>query len=145
MIDNKIEKELFICECHSPEHQFILTYIEGGFIKTREVEYLEEDMLSITIHLANYKSFWKRLISGIKYIFGYKSRYGNFDSILFDPKDCDRLIHYLQKFKESNEAARQHYAKKDKDITGNETVAEEERSDKKPIFKSPGVFYRECD
>lgn len=147
MTNDGVDKELFICECSSTEHQFVLTYIKGDLVKNKEfdVEWYEEDLLSIEVHLANYKNFWQRLIGGIKYIFGYKSRYGNFDSILFDPKDCDRLIQYLQKFKDSNEAAKQHYTKKGKDITGNEIVAAEERSDKKPIFKSPGVKWKECD
>ncbi|MCK9415847.1 hypothetical protein M0Q97_04235 [Candidatus Dojkabacteria bacterium] len=90
--------ELLICECHSTDHQIILLYEydeeydENGNI-TKKLP-----MCYIHINLNNYMSFWKRLKFGIKYIFGYKSRYGAFDEFIFNPEDApklQKLVDYL--------------------------------------------------
>jgi hypothetical protein len=52
------------------------------------------------MHLITYKSFWKRLVYGIKYIFGHKSKYGAWDEFIFNPNDADKLqelVDYLKK------------------------------------------------
>jgi hypothetical protein len=54
------ENELFICACHSPEHQFILSYDE------------EDNEIYLNIYLKHNKIL-KRIIVAIKHIFGYKS------------------------------------------------------------------------
>jgi hypothetical protein len=63
--------------------------------------YSEDDgypMVYSHIHLAK-KPFLKRLKYGVKYIFGYKSRYGAFDEFIFNPDDAERLqgvVNYLK-------------------------------------------------
>jgi len=55
-------------------------------------------MVYVHVHL-NKKPFWERLKYGIKYIFGYKSRYGAFDEFIFSPDDAERLqsvVNYLK-------------------------------------------------
>lgn len=89
----KMEKELLICECNSTEHQIILLYDEdedkdGNVIPTCYAH----------IHLTK-KTFWRRIIYGIKYIFGHQSRYGAFDEFIFNPKDAPKLqelVDYLK-------------------------------------------------
>ena len=51
----------------------------------------ENKQLFLTIHLSNL-TFFQRLWLGIRYIFGYKCKYGNFEEFIFNPKDADRLI-----------------------------------------------------
>jgi len=70
--------ELLICACSSDEHQIILHKDE------------EEKMVYCTIHLVTLP-FWKRLIYGIKYIFGYKCKYGNFEEFILDKRHVDKL------------------------------------------------------
>lgn len=70
--------ELLICACSSDEHQIILHKDE------------EEKMVYCTIHLVTLP-FWQRLIHGIKYIFGYKCKYGNFEEFILDNKHTDKL------------------------------------------------------
>jgi hypothetical protein len=82
-----VKNELFICECYNAEHQFILNYDE------------DDNTLSLQVHLRNYRSFFKRLVTGIKYIFGYKSRFGSFDEILINPDDKERLINVVNQLK----------------------------------------------
>lgn len=84
--------EIFICECHSTDHQMIMLYSEDdGY-----------PMVSYShVHL-NKRPFWERLKYGIKYIFGRKSRYGAFDEFIFNPDDAERLqevVNYLKQLK----------------------------------------------
>jgi len=62
--------EILLCSCGSAEHQLI-------FIKD-----LEDKMVYAQIHLTTYRNFYKRLLVGIKYAFGHRSVYGEFDEII---------------------------------------------------------------
>ena len=86
--------DIFICECHSTEHQMVVNYSEDE--SPNGVKY---PMVYIHTHL-NKRPFWQRLKYGIKYIFGYKCMYGAFDEFIVNPTDVDKLkdiIKYLKK------------------------------------------------
>jgi hypothetical protein len=72
-------KEFFLCDCNSAEHQFILSYDS------------QEKEMYITPYLSSYLSFWKRVVLSIKYIFGYRSKYGHWDCIILNIKETKRL------------------------------------------------------
>jgi len=74
-----MKKDILICDCSSVEHQVVITHDS------------EENMVYLHIHLQSYDSFWKRLVRGIKYIFGYKSRYGDWDEIILNPEDKSKI------------------------------------------------------
>ena len=81
----KIE-EIILCQCESPEHMMLFRTIEG------------DDDVFVTFHLKKLP-FLQRLIIGIKYIFGYTSRYGDFDELLLRPEDrCkfEKIVKYLK-------------------------------------------------
>lgn len=78
-----LERIIFICECHSLEHQLTFWY---------DTEYNE---LYCEPHLVTYRNFLKRIYVGIRYIFGYKSRYGEWDSLIFKQNDVDKLRQFL--------------------------------------------------
>lgn len=80
---NVTSPSVLICECSSREHQII---IEPD---------LEDDLLYCHIHLIKY-GFWKRLKAGVRYIFGYKSRYGHWDEFIFKPEHADKLREYYE-------------------------------------------------
>lgn len=84
MENNK--REILVCECHSLDHQFAIWYDD------------DSKELYIEPHLAS-KPWWKRIQYSIKYILGYKSRFGSFDEIIINPDDADKLIGYLNKIK----------------------------------------------
>ena len=87
------------CDCLSSEHMVKVTYMldETG---TK----LDEDTgLYLEIHLITYKSFFQRLVASIRYLFGHKSRYGDFDSFLFKDQDVDNLLEVLQSYKKLKE------------------------------------------
>ena len=71
-----------LCDCEHPEHQFILSYFVG-----------DKTEMFMDIHLAD-RGFWLGLIYAIKYIFGYRSRYGAFDEIILNAD----TVHILKNF-----------------------------------------------
>lgn len=73
-----MENQIIICSCNSTEHQMILSSIEG------------EKEVYVHIHL-NHLSFWKRLILGVKYIFGYTSKYGHWEEMILDTSHINQL------------------------------------------------------
>lgn len=89
-------KEHYECSCHSSEHQIIVKYtLDDTGTKLEEDPYLY-----LEVHLSNYKGFFKRFWAGIKYILGHKSRYGDFDCLLFKDQDIDNLLEVLNSYKE---------------------------------------------
>jgi hypothetical protein len=75
-----MKEELLICSCHSTEHQIVLL----------ESEYETDRYIYVHIHL-NKRSFWQRLVYGIKYIFGYQCKYGAFDEMILDETHVPKL------------------------------------------------------
>lgn len=84
-IDMRQNKHLLICSCHSTEHQIIIY---------ENTDPLYGPEAYVHIHLIK-RSFWKRLKYAIKYIFGYKSRYGAWDEFILEPKHADKLEQLL--------------------------------------------------
>lgn len=77
-------EEIFICECSSSEHQIIMKYDK------------DDNCIYCDIHLSNY-NFLGRLKNGIKYIFGYKSRFGAWDQFIITDNHTNRLMQLLNK------------------------------------------------
>jgi hypothetical protein len=78
------DRKIFICECHSLEHQVSFWYEQ------------DEGTLYVETHLVTHRNFFKRLWVGLKYAFGYKSRFGEWDEILLDPNSQKELYKWLQ-------------------------------------------------
>lgn len=71
------------CACGANEHHMTFTYYDGD----NEV-YVQYFLQS--------QPFWKRLILGIKYIFGYKCRYGHFGETVLDRQAAGAIIQSLE-------------------------------------------------
>lgn len=85
-----MNRELFICLCENIEHQLVFTYCEDE---------LEEKDVYVSVYLCPERNIWKRITNGIKYIFGYRSIYGDFDEFIFKKEDVHKLekvIKYLK-------------------------------------------------
>lgn len=78
-----MEREIFICDCHNLEHQVAFWYDE------------EEKLLYIEPHLATHRNFFKRLWVGLKYAFGYKSRFGDWDELILNIENQIKLRSFL--------------------------------------------------
>ncbi len=74
-----MEYQTFICSCNSFEHQCHF-WVDD---ETKEVY--------MYVKLNSERNFFKRLWVGIKYICGYKSRFGEFDEMVFEPDDLVKL------------------------------------------------------
>ena len=81
MID--FNTEYFDCKCSSPEHTLRFVY--------------DEDDIYIEIYLRQYRNFFKRIWIAIKYIFGYKCQYGDWDCFILKEDDIQRMIRLLTK------------------------------------------------
>jgi hypothetical protein len=86
------QKDLFVCSCHSTEHQMVVLYDED------EIDDVKYPMLYIHTHLVK-RPFWQRVKYGLKYIFGYQCRYGAFDEFIINPDDVEgieKIVKYLK-------------------------------------------------
>jgi hypothetical protein len=77
----------FECICAHDEHTIRFTLDK------------EDKEIYTSVFLAN-RNFFKRIILGIKYIFGGKSRYGHFGHWVLAKEDADMLEKMLKEFKD---------------------------------------------
>ena len=73
MKQNEFDK-IVVCGCRYAEHHYVYTKVAPEY---------GDKYVYISVHLSNY-SFWKRVKLAIKYIFGYKSKYGNYDTFIIN-------------------------------------------------------------
>lgn len=73
--------ELFICSCNNVEHQIILSYFDDE----------PKGDVYCTIHLKPEMNLLKRIKNAIRYVFGHRSIYGDFDEFIFKSEDADKL------------------------------------------------------
>lgn len=93
-----MEPDLLICQCHSTDHQLIFLYDEDKIEKKDGTVEIDKTVY-IHVYLSD-ETFWRRLWYGIKYIFGYKCRYGAFDEFIIKPEDApkfEKVAEFLKK------------------------------------------------
>ena len=83
---NSVE-ETYVCSCGSLEHLIQLKMFD-----------CDPNELYLSVHLVIYNSFFKRIWVSLKYIFGYKCRYGHFDEFIFRKQDVVGLKNFLGYF-----------------------------------------------
>jgi len=81
---------VFLCHCGSWEHQLVVRQEEEG-VEGSDV------VASIAYSLCDNLSLRRRLRLAIKYVFGYRSKYGMFSEMLLTRADTHRLIDILSK------------------------------------------------
>jgi len=86
--------EFLQCACGSKEH--ILIFELEEYLYDKDIKYVE---LTTSVFLNNYRNIFKRIWVAVKYIFGYKCKYGQWDCTMIREEDADRLIHMLEEFK----------------------------------------------
>ena len=84
MFKDKDSNYILVCACHNVEHQVVIQKFEHDRNK-------ENKELYLGVHLKP-GNFFQRLIRGIKYIFGHRSIYGDFDEFVFKPEHSEALI-----------------------------------------------------
>lgn len=84
--------EYFECVCSSDEHTL-------KFVLDEECDDIMDLEIWTSVFLDQYQPWWKRIWVAIKYIFGYKSRYGHWDCFIMRREDVDRMQLLLENFK----------------------------------------------
>ena len=82
--------EVLLCECNSPEHVVVFQYWEND-----DADY-EEVYMSFHLKPTTWRN---RIANAIKYFFGHRSKYGEFDEVVLKPKDyvkMQRVADYLK-------------------------------------------------
>ena len=87
-------EELFICQCGDPRHQFIIS---------ADKETTEGPCAFVSVHLNREHNVFKRIWTAIKYVFGRRCIYGDFDEVIINPNDADRLQKVVDFLKEHQE------------------------------------------
>lgn len=80
--------EYYDCECFDQEHLIGLIYEK------------EEKELWMKYHLADERTVWQRAKLAVKYVLGFRSRYGHWGCFSFDQDAAERFKKKLEKFLE---------------------------------------------
>jgi hypothetical protein len=86
------DKDILICSCHSPEHQFIFNYEED------EIDGNKFPICYVHTHL-NKRPLYQRIVYGVKYILGRQCNYGAFDEFIFKTEDIPKVENLLKHLK----------------------------------------------
>lgn len=89
------EKHYFECQCGDDPDTFILIFDEAHLGKDWQSSW--EPELYLTTFLRDLP-FFKRIWLAIKYIFGYKSKFGHFGETLIKYEDTNRLIGLIERY-----------------------------------------------
>lgn len=83
-----MEDHYFECACHSPEHRLVFTIDkEEGF-----------EQLYTEVFLHNYRPWYRRIWPALRYVFGYKCKYGHFDTFLMKNEDVPRFRKLIDEY-----------------------------------------------
>ena len=83
-----MEHDLLVCDCGSLEHIIIITY--------------DDNEVYVHYKLNTYPLF-KRIKLAFKYIFGFKSRFGEYGEIILSPEDAPKILKLYNKLNENAE------------------------------------------
>lgn len=89
------EQNLFVCDCGDLSHQFVVSWYPD--------EQNVSDEMFITVHLAQSLNFWQRFWAMLKYVFGYRSSFGDFDEVVLNKYRAKKLVDLLNRFLAKNE------------------------------------------
>lgn len=94
-MDKHVSHELFVCDCADISHQIVLTTWNFGD---------GSPTLDLTVKLNIYRPWYQRIFIAIKYLFKFHTEY-QFDTVLLNSSNIDRIQKSLEKFKEIDKKA----------------------------------------
>lgn len=83
--DRRMESLVVTCECESGEHMAQFHYDDA------------DNTVFLSVHLSTYENIFQRAWTALKYVFGYRCRYGEWDSLIVHPADQKKIIALLGK------------------------------------------------
>ena len=84
-ISKSLRTELVLCECASIEHQIVFVKIDNA-----------DPEIYMEVHLRTGRNFWQRLVHGIAYAFGKKTRYGAWDEFVLGPDQLLQIKNFIE-------------------------------------------------
>ena len=84
-------QELMTCKCGDISHQMVIGYNLDEF----------EDVY-LGVHLVRERNILKRMWIALKYVFGMRSIYGDFDEIVLSPLDAPKLQRVVDHLNKQN-------------------------------------------
>ena len=79
------EEHFVICDCGDVDHMFVLSYYPED----------EPPLLILSAHLNPSRPWYRRIWRAVTYIFGVRSKYGDFDEVLIDDR---KKVRELEEF-----------------------------------------------
>ena len=73
------------CDCTNDEHRIVITKFD------------DDGEIYVHYFLEQRKNIWERIKIAVKYIFGYKCKYGHFGETVLSKKEIERLKTFLEK------------------------------------------------
>ncbi len=70
--------KFLVCDCGDISHQLAIQKMDSGEV-------------IVSVHLTQFP-FWKRLWNGIRYIFGHRSRYGDFEEVILNKNHASAML-----------------------------------------------------
>jgi hypothetical protein len=90
--EKTFDQHVTVCHCMSEEHQFTFTFDPDS----EENEFLE---CYLDVHLYHgRRGFFRRVWHAVKFVFGYKSRYGNWDGAIVSREEARKLRDLFDKY-----------------------------------------------
>lgn len=86
------KRHLLVCDCGDCEHQIIFTIHEYG-----DPPYTPDTEMVLTYHLTSL-SFWERIKRAFFYIFGRKSKYGDFGEVVISKNAANKLVDFMKEY-----------------------------------------------
>jgi hypothetical protein len=88
------KNELFVCDCSDISHNMIFQLWDWGD---------EAPDLNVNVALNHYLPFHKRIWLAIRYVFGFQSRFGHYDTITIRREDLSRLRAILDEYEKKTD------------------------------------------
>lgn len=80
-----ISTHYFDCKCESPEHTLRFSYDP------------EDNEIYTEVFLCQYRNPFQRIWTALKYVFGFKCKFGHWDCWLMKEEDCKRLVELVNR------------------------------------------------
>ena len=89
-----LEKVYVECSCDSDEHTLRYTFS----IYDNKDQVSEDPVIYTSVYLNDWDPWYKRVWKAVKYVFGYRCKYGHWDTTSMNPMDAMKLRKLLEEF-----------------------------------------------
>ena len=80
-----MQTHYFDCKCTSPEHTLRFVYDP------------QDNEIYTEVFLCQYRNPFQRIWTALKYVFGFKCKFGHWDCWLMQDEDCKRLVELVNR------------------------------------------------